>query len=162
MTLGVFSFARGGAFKFFPCGANTVRILLAILVIAASSLTAQAEDGEIEARLNIRVTDVVKACAYYQWLGFEKDKPCRERGLAILENGSIRLVIWPDGAIDSSGKPVPIRATSLPILIRDYDLYSRSDELKKVGGRALPGDDRASTFCKTLADEDGHTLQLCP
>ena len=132
--------------------------LISILVSASSYANdaSSSRDEEIIVRLNLNVKDVKKSCAYYVWLGFIDDKACNGRSsLALLRKGNIRLTLWGD-------RDGLFEKRSLPILIRNYDLYTREDEVYGLGGKLIAKPIFASTICKTVIDPDGHSLELCP
>lgn len=113
-------------------------------------------DAEIIVKLSINVKDTKKSCAYYEWLGFIDDKACNgPSSIALLYKGNIRLTLL--GSLDDS-----LEIKNLPILIKNYDLFYRTDEIYGLGGKLIDKPIFASTLCKTVADPDGHLLELCP
>jgi len=134
---------------------------LSILLAAFTGTSSFAHDLShpfsqgITVRLNLNVSNPSKSCPYYERLGFENDKDCKARGVAILYNGNIQLTLWPK--VDEV-----IEATNLPILIRNEDLYFNVQQLEALGGKNLPKSPLSSTFCFDMADPDGHQLKLCP
>ena len=136
---------------------------LVCLSFALSHSAISEEPASIEARYNLRVTDIRQSCEYYVWLGFNNGGECEKRtGIEILRYGDIQITLNSSLLISSQTTPYEIEPIRLPVLIRDYGKYNRIHELKEFGGKDLPQDYRASTICKKLADPDGHQLTLCP
>ena len=133
-----------------------IYFLVCFLLAGQTTLANEPEPKpEITVNLNIRVTNTPASCDYYKWLGFETTGKCQERGIAILRSGSIELTLW-------FGIQDDIEPLSLPILIRDRELYQQSNAITDLGGNIHVLSTLASTICKTVEDPDGHSLQLCP